>query len=123
MGVDGGDDDAEDSDAESDEEDDDNWDDDQMLKVDEQLAEIFKQQAAATSGSKKSEQKRKLVILLDLTFRTTHRVAALQEPCSRHVRHFRASSTPESSSDSHHLSPSATGFFHRYLRVSADGQG
>ncbi|WVR03854.1 hypothetical protein IAU60_000851 [Kwoniella sp. DSM 27419] len=41
-------------DGDSDEEDEDVWDDEQMMKVDEQLAEVFRQQA---SGTKRSDMK------------------------------------------------------------------
>lgn len=57
SGMDAGEDVEEGSEAESEE----YWDDDQMMKVDEQLAQVFRERAAATS---KNDMKRKSTIKL-----------------------------------------------------------
>lgn len=57
SGMDAGEDVDEGSEAESEE----YWDDDQMMKVDEQLAQVFRERAAATS---KNDMKRKPTIKL-----------------------------------------------------------
>lgn len=90
--------DAEDDDEESDEE---VWDDEQMLKVDEQLAAVFRDRAAAGSGKKvdKSES-----YLRDsgheqsLTRnRPPDRIHPLQSPYTRPVRGIRQETTPKPS--------------------------
>lgn len=59
SGMDAGEDVEEGSEAESEE----YWDDDQMMKVDEQLAQVFRERAAATS---KNDMKRKSAIKLPM---------------------------------------------------------
>ena len=84
------------------------WDDDQMLKVDEQLAEVFRQRAGtARKGNLKSVFSSITPFLLALILsRPAYRITTLQTPHPRLFRCLCSETTIQSASTPYHPPPS-----------------